>query len=407
MAFTLKVVHNLVPGSMETAVRAFEEHFGRPAEIRGRAPGRVNLLGEHVDYNEGVVLPAAIDRAVRLAAATRADRIVNLLALDLGEPASFSLDELDRKAGLDGSPLPGWALYPASVAWSMQKAGVALAGLDAAYTSDIPIGAGLSSSAAVEVGFAAAWRLFAARKIDNLELARICQRGENLYVGVNSGLMDQFASANGVARHALAFDTRSLAWEAVPLPPGTSLVIADSGIRRELAGSAYNDRRAACEEAVAILKGPLPGIHSLRDVDPTEFAAYRYLLPPVVAKRAEHVIKEIHRVKTAVIALKRQEARSFGALMFAGHNSLRDLYEVSIPELDVLVDLARRLPGALGARLTGAGFGGCTVNLVEADQAETFITELKQGYRVATGQEADVFLCQASEGVQFEHINRM
>lgn len=388
--------------SAHALAHAFERLFGRPAILQGMAPGRVNLLGEHVDYNEGVVLPAAIDRAVKLAAAPREDRQVTLQALDLGETASFSLDDLIRKTGLDGGPLPSWALYPASVAWSLQDAGFPLVGMDACYTSDIPIGAGLSSSAAVEVVFAAAWQTLSNLALDRIGLARLCQRGENLFVGVNSGLMDQFASAHGVAGHALAFDTRSLEWEAVPLPPGTAMVIADSGIRRALTGSAYNDRRAACEEAVEILKGPLPQIHSLRDVNPAQFAAYRSLLPLVTAKRAEHVIMEIFRVQAAVIALKRQDAQSFGALMFAGHASLRDLYEVSLPELDALVRLARKLPGVIGARLTGAGFGGCTVNLVDAAQAEAFIAGLERDYIDTFGREAQVYLCRASSGVSIE-----
>ena len=382
----------------------FHRYFTNEPILRGRAPGRVNLLGEHVDYNDGPVLPAAIDRAVYLAAAPLSDGTVRLRAIDLNDQVSFRLDDLEEKRDLHGLPLPSWAHYPAGVAWALKDAGLNVGGLQAVYTSDVPIGAGLSSSAAVEVGFAAVWEALSDWNIDCMSLARLCQRAENIYVGVSCGLMDQFASANGVAGHALYFDTRSLEWEPAPLPPGTVLVIADSGMRRSLAESAYNERRAACEQAVENLRRYLPHIQSLRDVSPPEYAAYSQFLTPVVRRRAEHVIKEIARVETAVTALKRADSKTFGALMFAGHASLRDLYEVSIPELDILVELARGLPGCFGARLTGAGFGGCTVNLVDESQAQQFIQDLRDGYQQATGHEAQVYLCSASEGVTVERI---
>ena len=364
-----------------------------------RAPGRVNLLGEHVDYNDGVVLPAAIDRAVHLALGPADDGSVRLNALDLGEQAAFRLDALDQRIDLDGKPLPGWAFYPAGVAWALLKAGLRVGGMQAVYTSDVPIGAGLSSSAAVEVAFAAAWRALGGWQLGNLPLAQLCQRAENAYVGVNSGLMDQFSSACGVEGHALYFDTRSLEWHPVRLPLGTAIVVADSGMRRTLAGSAYNDRRAACEQAVVLLQKYKPGLRSLRDISTVEFAAFSEYLPDEIRHRAEHIVKEIHRVQQAVNALRGDDARLFGGLMFAGHKSLRDLYQVSIPELDALVETARDLPGIYGARLTGAGFGGCTVNLIEATQAEDFIRGLIEGYRQRTGKEAKAYLCRASAGV--------
>jgi galactokinase len=212
--------------------------------------------------------------------------------------------------------------------------------------------------------------------------------------------MDQFASAHGVEGHALYFDTRSLDWEPVPLPQETVLVVANSGVRRSLAGSAYNERRSACEQAVELLKTYLPKIESLRDVSPTEFAALSEYLPETIRRRADHVVKEIARVQSAVTALRNHDHRSFGALMFAGHASLRDLYEVSTPELDSLVAIARELPGCIGARLTGAGFGGCTINVVEEAAAGTFIEGLKAGYRARTGREAQVYLCKASRGAE-------
>ncbi|HZW04109.1 MAG TPA: galactokinase family protein, partial [Anaerolineaceae bacterium] len=222
------------------------------------APGRVNLLGEHVDYNGGVVLPAAIDRAVRLAAEPLDEPVVHLTALDLDKSVSFDFQNLLERRDAAGKVLPSWALYPAGVAWAAQQNGLPLRGFRAVYSSDVPIGAGLSSSAAVEVAFGALWRALGGWPVDNLQLAQLCKQAENEFVGVKSGLMDQFASANGVAGHALYFDTRSLDWRPIPFPPQTVIVIADSGVRRSLATSAYNERRAACEEAVEILKTVLP-----------------------------------------------------------------------------------------------------------------------------------------------------
>ena len=387
------------PASLATA---FQQIFGHGPAIQARAPGRVNLLGEHVDYNQGIVLPAAIDRAVRLAASPTQDGCLTLYALDLNKRTTLRLDRLGRPPFSGRQSTPAWVRYPSGVAWALQNAGLAVTGLQVAYTSDVPIGSGLSSSAAVEVAFAATWRALGGWTMDNLGLARLCQQAENQYVGVASGLMDQFASACGVEGHALLFDTRSLAWQPVRLPAGTAIVVADSGMRRSLASSAYNDRRAACEKAVELLRRHLPDIQSLRDVSSVELAAYSAFLPEEVRRRAEHVVKEIHRVEQATHALQRNDAKAFGAMMFACHKSLRDLYEVSIPELDALVEIAHDLPGIYGARLTGAGFGGCTVNLIEAAQAEAFISGLLRGYEQRTGREAKVYLCQASAGVEVQ-----
>jgi galactokinase len=379
---------------------AFVQAYGHTPKVIAQAPGRVNLLGEHVDYNDGIVLPAAIDRSVKLAAAPAADETVTLKALDLGQQVSFRLGDVQQRVALDGHALPGWALYPAGVAWSLQQAGLTLGGIQAVYTSNVPIGAGLSSSAAVEVAFATTWQAISGWQLDKLEMAKLCQRAENNYVGVSSGLMDQFASACGVKGHLLKFDTRSLEWTSLELPAGTAIVVADSGIRRSLANSAYNDRRAACLQAVELLRKYLPGIGSLRDVSSVELAAYSTFLPVEIERRAEHVIKEIHRVDQAILALQRGDARMFGGFMFSSHKSLRDLYEVSLPELDCLVDIARSLPGIYGARLTGAGFGGCTVNLIDGMAASAFMQGLQEGYFKKTGKEAKVYLCHASHGAE-------
>jgi galactokinase len=385
--------------NLDQLQRAFEETYRRPPQFIVRAPGRVNILGEHVDYNDGPVLPAAIDQAVYIAVAPGQDDCVRLHALDLNQQVTFRLDNLAQKRDVEGEPLPGWALYPAGVAWALQEAGLHTPGLLAAYTSEIPIGSGLSSSAAVEVGFAFAWQTLGSWEISRLALAQRCQKAENQYVGVSCGLMDQFASACGVEGHALYFDTRSLEWDIAPIPPEVALVIADSGVRRNLTHSGYNERRASCEQAVRELQQYLPHIRSLRDVKTTEFAAYSMFLSEIPRRRAEHVVKEIARVHSAVSALRRADKQALGALMYAGHNSLRNLYEVSTPELDILVELTRSLPGCIGARLTGAGFGGCTLNLVELDQAEAFIAGLQRGYAQATGRQAKVYLCRASQGV--------
>lgn len=377
----------------------FIQRFGRPPAVMVRAPGRVNLLGEHVDYNDGIVLPAAIDREVCIAAAPSPDGLIHLHALDLKQSVSLRMEDLPRKVGLSGQPLPGWAYYPAGVAWSLGEAGLKVSGLQAAFTSDVPMGSGLSSSAAVEVGFGAAWEALGGWQVSRLALARLCQQAENAYVGLACGLMDQFASACGQAGQALYFDTRSLEWQAAPIPEGIAIVIADSGVRRSLTHSGYNDRRAACEQAVRELQAYLPGITSLRDVSSPELAAYGPYLSEIARKRAEHVVKEIGRVQSALSALQRGDKRALGALLYAGHNSLSSLYEVSTPELDTLVALSRGLPGCIGARLTGAGFGGCTVNLVESDQSGAFIEGLKSGYASATGRQAQIYLCYASDGV--------
>jgi len=376
----------------------FRQKFHHDPEVIVQAPGRVNLLGEHVDYNEGIVLPAAINRSVYIASNPQEDDLVTLYAIDLDDSTSFCLSTLEEKINIEGNPLPNWALYPAGVAWALKKSGLSVSGIKAIITSNIPIGAGLSSSAALEIAFATLWQAIERWDLDRLSMARICQKAENDYVGLSCGLMDQFASACGVEGHALYLDIRSLDWEAAPLPKGTALIIADSGQRRALTNSAYNDRRASCEEAVKHLQEFFPNIQSLRDVSSTEFAALSAFIPEIPRKRAEHIIKEIARVESALSALQRNDKQAFGALMYSGHNSLRDLYEVSTPELDLLVGLTRKIPGCIGARLTGAGFGGCTINLVEEQYAEEFIKDLKAAYKKETGSEIQVYLCKANQG---------
>ncbi len=376
-----------------------KSYYASPAFI-ARAPGRVNLLGEHVDYNDGWVLPAAIDRAAYVAVGECASSLVSVAAMDLNEAAAFRVTDLATKTDVTGKPLPAWVRYPAGVGWSLAECGLALKGMDAVLTSDVPRGAGLSSSAAVEVVFATAWQHLGGWTLAPMDLAVACQRAENQYVGVNSGLMDQFASVCGRAGHALLMDCRTHAWEPVPLPAGVSIIVADTMVRRELGKSEYNLRRAHCEEAVQILAGVLPGITALRDVTMEDFNRHASLLSSIVQKRARHVVEECARIHHGVAALRANRLADFGAYMNDCHASLRDLYEVSCPELNVMAEAAQKLEGCYGARLTGAGFGGCTVNVVATEAAENFKRELAVTYEKAIGKTPEIYVCQASEGAE-------
>jgi galactokinase len=362
------------------------------------APGRVNLLGEHIDYNEGIVIPVAINRYVLLECQPIDEPVIHLTAADYSRSVIIPLLSLDDKVDIDGNPLPSFALYPAGVAWSLQNDGLEVQGLKVVLTSNVPIGAGLSSSAAIEVGFAVSWQHLANYPVSKMHLAQLCQTAESQYVGVNSGLMDQFASMFGIADHILVFDTRDLSWRPLPLPEGTSIIIADSSVRRSLAGSAYNERRRDCQEALTILQQHIPGIKSLRDISPEQFQQYASFLDRNPHYRAWHVIDECARVTQAITILEKGDSASFGQLMFDCHASLRDHYEVSCPELDVLVEIAAEQPGCYGARLTGAGFGGCTVNLVKTDSVEAFIDNLSSQYHSRTGKIAKAYCCQAANG---------
>jgi galactokinase len=363
-----------------------------PARIRlVRAPGRVNLIGEHTDYNLGYVLPAAIDLEIRMAVVPTDDRRVELTRLDSGERGGFDLDG-DRER--DGS----WVDYVAGTAWALGEAGLPVTGLRGVIASDLPENAGLSSSAAIEL--ASAWALLgpAAAAVDRLHLARICQRAENGYVGVMSGLMDQFASSCGVADHALLLDCRSLDWRSVALPPDVRLVVLHTGSPRKLDGSAYNERRAQCDAAVAELARTDPSVRSLRDVTPAMLAGARDRLDPVVVRRVEHVLTENQRVLEVIAALEAVDLATVGRLFAEGHASLRDRYEVSSPELDAMVEIAGAVPGVLAARMTGAGFGGCTVNLVRADGVEGLAAAVEREYPARTGLTPRILPVRAAPG---------
>jgi len=382
----------------------FVERFQAQPQVFARAPGRVNILGEHVDYNDGVVLPMAIDREVGIIARKIELPEVHLIALDLSEEVVFTFQSIFERKDKSGKPLPRWALYPAGVAWVLLQKQLDVSGIQAVYSSSIPIGAGLSSSAAVEVAFATLWSAFGGWQIEPMKLAQDCQKAENEFVGVACGLLDQFSSVCGVEGHVLFFDTRSLEWMPLRFFEDCMIVIADSRVERSLASSDYNERRATCEEAVRMLQRYIPTLKSLRDISPVEFAAYREFLPPVVQRRAEHVVKEIARVYSAVTALRNNDRRAFGALMYASHYSLRDDYNVSHPNLDIMVEIAKQLSGCYGARLTGAGFGGCTVNMVDQSVVSQFVEQLDQLYTNRTSIKGQVFAVTASQGASWKFV---
>lgn len=384
----------------QRAFAAYRRRFGKKPAHLAFAPGRVNLLGEHVDYNDGFVLPAAIDRATWVAFSPARAAHSTLLAADFSEETSFTSDSIQAKTDPEGRPFPEWARYPAGVAWALSEAGLETPILEAAFASDVPRGAGLSSSASVEMAFAVAWSALGGWSLPPMQLARLGQRAENQYVGVNCGIMDQFAALCGEADRFLLLDCRSLDWQALPVPQNVNLVIADTTVRRKLTSGEYNQRRADCEQAVRILAAELPGVRTLRDVPPEDFNRLFGLLSSRVEKRARHVVEEIARVRAAIPLLEAGDLRAFGQSMNRCHASLRDLYEVSTPELDAMVEVAQALPGCYGARLTGAGFGGCTVNLVERDAAQSFTAELAARYRFRTGLKPEIYICRASDGAR-------
>ena len=388
---------------------AFESRFGRRPDAIAAAPGRVNLIGEHLDYNEGHVLPVAIDRSVMVAFTPRSGGRVRVYSMDFEQESAFDLRKIER------DPDAPWSDYVRGVAWAMREAGHSLLGLDAALQGDVPIGAGLSSSAALEVAVLGAFEAASGLRLDRRDLALLGQRAENGFVGVSCGVMDQMAAALGRAGRALLIDCRSLEHEAVSLPldasgaaggAGLCLVVADSGVRRALLDSQYNVRRQECRQALDLLAAAIADrpIAALRDVTPEDLARHGEGLPPDLRKRARHVVEEERRVLLSVDALRRGDVEAFGGMLDASHRSLRDDFEVSCPELDLLAELAWAQPGVLGARLTGAGFGGCTVNLVRADAVEAFRKQVVERYRSETGKDGRMYACRAADGLALHRV---
>jgi galactokinase len=375
--------------------RRFTEQFGTVPKILA-APGRVNLIGEHTDYNDGFVLPCAIGFAVRVAIAPTSDRRMVLHSENFPERVEFSLDDFPAvKRG-------NWADYPTGVLSELRKAGSLTRGANVLVAGDVPVGAGLSSSAAIEVASALAFMALNGIGMPLPEVAKLCQRAENRFVHANCGIMDQFVSCMGKESHALFLDCRSLDFRLVPIPRSVRIVICNTMVKHSVAAGAYNQRRAESEEGVRLLAKQVPGIRALRDVTLEQLQQLQSALPTVIYRRCEHVICENARVLDASRTLQAGDLSRMGELMRQSHASLRDLYEVSCPELDLMVSLAEGIAGCRGARMTGGGFGGCTVNLVDADEAEDFAQRIQKAYREKAGVQPDVFICSATDGAHVE-----
>ncbi|NWJ47452.1 MAG: galactokinase [Chloroflexi bacterium] len=387
----------------------FKKAFGVAPAFVARAPGRVNLIGEHTDYNGGFVLPVAIDRSVLIAIAPITDaRHFELVSLEYNDSATFEPANLEPIVG----KAPMWAKYVQGVMWALAQSGLldlnGLPGAQLLIQGDVPRGAGLSSSAALEVAAALAFLHLGGSSFERVQMALACQKAENEYIGVKSGIMDQFISAMGEPDSALLIDTRSLEFRTIPLgleELGYKIVAVDSAVPRTLAGSAYNKRRAECEEAARILSNQLglPNRSQLRDISLSDFNNQAETLPETLRMRARHVITEDARTLEAIERMQAgftnpANLRRFGELLNASHTSLSDDYEVSCAELDLLVDLAQAVPGVIGARMTGAGFGGCTVNIVATKCLPDFEEKVVQEYRQRTGLNAQSHICKAVRG---------
>jgi galactokinase len=374
-------------------IRAFAEKLGRDPEVIGRGPGRIDLIGGHTDYNDGFVFPIALERHVAMAAAPRDDRLLNVHSLNFDAHAQMPLDDLRK------SPDALWMDYVAGVAHFLQQRGIELCGMDAVVWGNVPVAAGLSSSAAIEVATAMTFQALTGFDMAPVDVALLCQRAENEFVGMKCGIMDQFIAILGRKGHALLIDCRSLEYELVPIPAdGHKFVVCDTRVPRALVDSEYNTRRAQCEEAVRLLQQRLPDIKALRDVTPADLAAHAHLLPEQVLKRARHVVTENQRVLDTADALKQGDLRRVGRLLTQSHESQRDDYEVSVPALDIIADTAAHVDGALGARGAGAGFGGCAIALVLEEAIPAFRDELVRRYRQDIGHDPELYVCEAEDG---------
>ena len=380
----------------ERVLRQLEQRSGAKATLLARAPGRVNLIGEHTDYNDGFVLPMSIGRAVWSALRPRHDSRVSAHSLDFGSDVAFDAGNVEHGER-------GWGEYVRGVAWALgetaQRTGATIRGWEGVVAGDVPLGAGLSSSAALELATARAFAAVSNLPWQPAEMARIAQRAENQWVGVNCGIMDQLISAAGVAGHALLIDCRSLDTRAVPLPSEVAVVVLDTATRRGLVDSAYNERRAQCEAAAALF-----GVRAVRDVNEELFAERADTLDAVTRRRARHVVTENARVLAAADALGAGDARRVGELMTESHRSLRDDFQVSRAELDAMVEIALAQEGCYGARMTGAGFGGCAVALVARDSAGRFADAVGERYQRDVGLTPAVYVCEAESGASIAEV---
>lgn len=377
--------------SPEQVAQSFQDHFGERGKLF-RAPGRVNLIGEHTDYNEGFVLPAAIDLSCWVAASPRADRTLKIHSENFEEQVEVSLD---RESSW---PRNGWAAYPLGVAWALAQAGHRLTGCNLYIAGDVPLGSGLSSSAAVEVATALALLHATGAQLDRTQLALLCQRAENEFVGARCGIMDQFIACHGKFRHALLLDCRSLGAEAIPLPDGVSLVVCNTMVKHALAANEYNHRREECQEGLRILRTVLPRAGALRDVSIDELDQQKSLLTPVIYRRCRHVVSENARTQKAAAALMRGSVEELSGWMAESHRSLRDDFEVSCRELNAMVEIARAQEGVLGARMSGGGFGGATINIVRSEAVPAFTAAVAKEYFHCTGIHPEILAVHAAEG---------
>ncbi|HEX2238931.1 MAG TPA: galactokinase [Gammaproteobacteria bacterium] len=372
----------------------FRERYGTEPRLF-RAPGRVNLIGEHTDYNGGFVLPMAVDRETVVAASARDDRQVRAFSLELDSAVDFDLDHPgQRQRGL-------WLDYVEGVAQALEARGVRLRGADLLLDSNVPIGAGLSSSAALELAVGLALTSIAQAQVEEIALALAGQQAEHEYVGIKCGIMDQFTAALARVGHALLIDCRTLETKYIPLNSSRAYVaICDTHVKHALASSEYNTRRAQCECGVELLRGVLPDIRALRDVSVVDFQTFGHLLAESIKRRCRHVITENARVLAAADALSTGDLETMGELMFLSHDSMRDDFEASCTELDLLVDIARSIKGVIGARMTGGGFGGCTVNLVSCDALEEFQAVVSRRYKKVTNIDMAIYISEASDGAK-------
>jgi galactokinase len=368
------------------------ERFGQEP-VTFAAPGRVNIIGEHTDYADGFVMPAAIDFATLAAISLRDDQTIAIFSANFDEQVTHSLDNLPSKASHH------WSDYPLGVISVLHEAGVEIPAFSLTLNGDVPLGAGLSSSASIEVASMAAILSLTGTTIPLPQVARLCQRAENDYVGASTGIMDQFIACCGAQDHALLLDCRSLEYRLAPIPSHLSLVIANTMVKHSHAGGEYNTRRSEVEEGTALLRSHRPEIKLLRDATVEDLRKWGHEMRPEVLKRCRHIVTENTRTVAAADALEAGDLKALGRLMYEAHASYRDDFEASCPEADILVSLAHKEPGCIGARLTGGGFGGCTVNLVENQYATAFSLHLRDAYRQAVGIEADIYLCRASAGV--------
>ncbi|HTP13604.1 MAG TPA: galactokinase [Bacteroidota bacterium] len=375
-------------------VQAFKATFGHTPAFVASAPGRVNLIGEHTDYNNGYVFPVAINRKTVIAASPRNDQTLHIHAHNFNASISVPLSRLQRTRE------QSWSNYSKGVASVLQDEGKVLTGTNLLINSDIPNGAGLSSSAALEMSTAYALLAVGALSLPPLEIIHVCHDAEFEFVGVHCGIMDQFISCLGKRNHALFLDCQTLRYEHVPIPEGCNLVVCDTGVKRSLAGSEYNIRRQQCSEGAQQLSYVMPSVKTLRDVSVKEFEEQKGRLGDVIRKRCRHVVYENERVLNSVRALRQNDLSDFGKLMYQSHMSLKNDYEVSCAELDAVVDICAEVDGVYGARMTGAGFGGAAICLVQHEQAESVVQRLHTEYPRVTGRIPVIQICTVEDGAQ-------